>query len=71
MYSYKCFNYTYMEFVGYETCEISIWTSGEGYINTNTNSKQVIKKVNMNKTYPSSTFGFGCNPHKDTCEILS
>ena len=30
MYSSKSFNYNYMEFVGYETCEKLIWTSGEG-----------------------------------------
>ena len=52
MYSSKYFNPNYMEFVGYETCEI-IWTSGEGFRNTNTISKQVIPQSNMNKTSPS------------------
>ena len=60
-----------MEFVCYETCAKLIWTTGEGCINTNTISKQGIPKINMNKTYPLSTLGSGCSPHKDTCDILS
>ena len=30
MNSSKCFNYNYMNFVGYGTCEKLIWTEGEG-----------------------------------------
>ena len=40
IYSSTCFNYNYMEFVGYETCEKLIWTSGESCRNTNTTRKQ-------------------------------
>ena len=29
MYSSKCLNYNYIEFVSYETCDKLIWTSGE------------------------------------------
>ena len=71
MYSSKCFNYNYMEFVGYEACDKLIWTSGEGCTNKNAISKQGITKININMTYPSSTLGFVCYPHKDTCDILS
>ena len=45
MYSSKGFNSNYMDFVGYETCDRLIWTSGEGCINTNTISKQGIPKA--------------------------
>ena len=60
-----------MEFVGYETCEKIMWKSGEGLINTNAISKQGIPKINIKKTSPSSTLGFGCSPHKYNCDILS
>ena len=53
-----------MEFFGYETCDILIWTSGEGWRNTNTIVKQDIPKNNMKKTYPSSTLSFF--PHIST-----
>ena len=53
MYSSKCLNSDYMDFVGYETREKLIWTSGEGCINTNTISKLGIPKININKKYPS------------------
>ena len=59
-----------MEFVGYETCEKLIWKSGEGCTSKNKTSKQGIIKSNTNKTSPSSTLGFGCYPHKETCDIL-
>ena len=71
IYSSKCFNCIYMKFVGYDTCDKIIWTSGEVWINTDTISKQGIPKININKTSPSSTLGFGCSPHKETCYILS
>ena len=71
MFSSTCFNYNYIEFVGYETCNKLIWTSGEGLRNTDTTRKQVINKSNMNKKYHFSTLGFGCSPHKDTNDILS
>ena len=29
MYYYKCFNYSYIEFVIYETCDKLMWTSGK------------------------------------------
>ena len=67
----KCFNSNYMDFGGYETCDKLIWTSDEGCRNKNTISKQGIPKSNMNKKSPSSTFGFGCSSHNDTCDILS
>ena len=53
MYSYKCFNSDYMEFVGYETYEKLIWASSKGCINKNTISKQGIPIINMNMTFPS------------------
>ena len=59
-----------MGFVGYETCDKLIWTSGEGRRITNKISKQVITKTNINKIARSLTFGFGCSTHKDTCDIL-
>ena len=60
-----------MDFVGYETCEELILTSIEYWINKNTIIKQCIPKITMNMTYPSVTLGFGCSPHKNTCDILS
>ena len=60
-----------MEFVGYEKCDKLIWASGEGIRNTNKISKQGIHKSCINTVSPSSTLGFGCSPHKDTCDILS
>ena len=71
MYSSQGFNYNHMKFVGYETCDKLIWTSGKGYRNTNTISKQGFQKSNMNMTSPSETLGFVCSQHKDTCDILS
>ena len=71
MYSSKCFNYNYIEFVGYETCEKLIWKSGEGYRNTHTISKQGIPRSNMNMTSPSSKLDLGCSPHKGTCDLFS
>ena len=71
MYSSKCFNSNYRKFFGYETCENLIWTSGEGFTNTNTIRKQGIPKINMNITSPSSTLGLFCYPPKDTCDIFS
>ena len=71
MYYSKCFNHNYTEFVGYETCEKLIWTSGEGCRNKNITSKQVITKSSINKTSTSSTLGFGCYLHKDNWDILS
>ena len=56
-----------MEFVGYETCEKLVCTSGKGVRNTNTIIKEDVTKINTNKIYPSSTLGFGFYPHKDTC----
>ena len=71
MYSSKCYNYNHMDSFDNETCEKLIWTSGEGCINKNTIRKQVIPKNNTNKVYPSSALGFGCYPHKETCDIFS
>ena len=71
MYSYKCFNSSYIESVGFEICEKLIWTSGEGCRIINTISKQVIPKSNMKMTSSSSTLGVVCSPHKYTCDILS
>ena len=71
MYSSKGLNYNYMDFFGYEICDKLIWTSGEGFINTNKISKQDIPTNNMNNKSPSSTLVFGCSPHNDTCDILS
>ena len=70
MYYSKGFNSNYVEFVGYETCENLIWTSGKDCRITNTISKQGILKRNMNMTSPSKTLGFGCTLHNDTCDIL-
>ena len=50
MYYSKASYYNYMEFVGYEKCDKLICTSGEGYRNTNTISKQGIPESNINKT---------------------
>ena len=71
MYYSKGFNYNYMSFIGYETCEKLICKPGEGFRNTNTIRKQGIQKSNMNIKSPSESLGFGCSPHKDTCDILS
>ena len=60
-----------MEFLGYDTREKLIWTSGEGSRNTNKIIRQGSPKTHTNKVYPSSTLGFGCSPHKNTCDILS
>ena len=60
-----------MEFVGYEIRDKLIWTPGDCFRNTNTITKILIPKSNINKTSPSSTLGFGCYPHKDTCGIFS
>ena len=49
----KYFNYNYMEFVGYDTCDKLIWTSGEGIIITNRIRKQGIPKTHINKISPS------------------
>ena len=53
MYYSKGFNYNYMEFVGYETYVKSILTSGKVFRNSNTISKQGIRKINMNMISPS------------------
>ena len=53
MYSSKGFNFKYMGFVGYETGDKLIWTSGEGCRHINTISKQVIPKINTNITSTS------------------
>ena len=71
MHSYKCFNSNYMEFVGCETCDKLIWTSGDVCRNINTIIKQGIPISNMNITSTSAAFGFCCSPHKYTCYILS
>ena len=71
MYSLKSFNYGYMEFVGYDTCEKLILTSDEGRRITIKISKQGILKTHVNKVSPTSTLVFGCSPHKDTFDILS
>ena len=60
-----------MEFVGNETCDKLIWTPDKGYKKTNTISKQGTPKSNTKKTYPSSTFGFGFYPYKETWDIFS
>ena len=70
IYSSGCFNYNYMYSDGYETCDKLIWASNNGCINTNTLSKQGIPKININNIFPSSTLGFGCSPHKYTCDLL-
>ena len=59
-----------MDYIGNETYGELIWVSDEGYINTNTIRKQVTPKSDIKKTYPSSTLGFGCSPHKDICDIF-
>ena len=71
MYCSKGFNYNDMEFVGYKLRDKLIWTSGEGFRNTSTISKQGIPKINMNTKSPSATLCFGCSPDIDTCDILS
>ena len=71
MYSSKYFNSNYMEFLGYDTCEKSICTSGGGSIITNKIRKQVIPKTHINKLSPTSTLDFDCSPHKYNCDILS
>ena len=58
----KDFNYNFIEFGGYETCDKLISTSSKGYSNTNIISKQIIPKSNTKMTYPSATLGFCCSP---------
>ena len=60
-----------MKFVGYKIWQRLMWTSGEGFKNTNKIIKQGITKININKTSPSSTLDFCWSPHTDTCDILS
>ena len=60
-----------MEFVGYETRDKLIRTSGKGCRNTNIISKQGIPKSNMNMKYPSATLCFCYSPHKEICDISS
>ena len=48
MYSSKCFNYKYMDFVGYKTCDKLVFISGEGIINANKISRQGIPKTHIN-----------------------
>ena len=71
MYSSKYLISNYTEFVGYDTCDKLICTSGEGSRNTNKISKQGVTQINNNKIFPSWTLGFCRSPHKDTCNILS
>ena len=71
MYYSKGFKYNHLEFVGYKKCDKLIWTSGKVCRNTNTLIKQGLPKINMNMTSPLEMLGFGCYPHKDTCDILS
>ena len=71
MYHSKYFNSKYMEFVGYDTCDKLIQTSGEGIRITNKVSKQGITKIHINNVYPKSTLVFACSPHEYTCDILS
>ena len=59
-----------MDFVGYETCDKLIWSSGEGRKNTNKIRRKGIHNIYINKISPSSTLGFGYSPHKDTCGIF-
>ena len=60
-----------MEFVGYDTCDNLIWTSGEVSRTKNKIIKQGSPKKCINKISPSSTFGFSCYPHRNTCDIFS
>ena len=71
MYSSKCFNYNYMEFVAYKTCDKLRFISNKGCRNKKTIIKPFIPKSDINKTCSSSIFIFGCSPHTDTCDILS
>ena len=71
MYPSKCFNSNYMDFLGYETCDKLICTSGKGCRSTKTIIKQGIPNININMTYPSAKLGSGCSPHKDTFDVLS
>ena len=41
----KCFNYNYMDIVGYETCDKLIWTLCEGCRNEIQPEKKVFQKV--------------------------
>ena len=70
-YSSKCFNLNYMDSVGYATREKLRWTSVKYGRITNKTSKKGSYKTHINNIYPSKTLGFGCSPHKDTCDILS
>ena len=63
----KCYNSKYVNFVGYDTCGTLIWTPGEGSINTNKISRQGSPKTRINKVSTSSTMGYDCSQHKDTC----
>ena len=71
MYSSEYFNSKFMDFLGYDTCEKLICTSGVGSIITNKIRKQVIPKTHINKLSPASTSDFDCSPHKYNCDILS
>ena len=71
MYSSKSSNSKYMEFVGYETCENFIWTSGEVSRDKDETIKQGSYKTHINNISPPSSLIFGCFNHKDTCDILS
>ena len=67
----ECFSSNYMYFLGYETHEKLISSSGEGSVNTNTTSKQGIPKSNINTTCPSETLAFfvpPINTHVRSCQ---
>ena len=61
---FKIFEFQLYGVFSYETCDKLICTAGEGI------SKQGSPKTYIKKISTSSTLGFGCYPHKDTCDIL-
>ena len=60
-----------MEFFGYDTCDKSIGTSVERSKSTNKIKKKGIPIIYINKISPSSTWVFGCYPHKKIFDTLS
>ena len=58
MYSSKGVNYDYIDYIGYETCDNLIRTSGEGCRNIDTIRKEGIPKKNTTSNSETLVFGF-------------
>ena len=62
MYSTKYFNYNYMEFFGYDTCEKSYGHQVRVVELKNKTIRKRNSKIHINKVSTSSKLGFHCPP---------